>query len=64
MTPEERLAKLEATVAFQDRLLAELNEVVTAFARRVEELEAGLRSVQDRVPEPEMGPHHDPPPHY
>lgn len=65
MTPEEeRLVRLEATVAFQDRLISDLNEIVTQFARRVERLETELKRFQDRAQEPEIGPHHDPPPHY
>jgi SlyX protein len=64
MTPEERLQRLEATVAFQDRTISDLNEIVTQFARRVERLESELKRVQDRAQEPEIGPHHDPPPHY
>lgn len=64
MTPEERLQRLEATVAFQDRTISDLNEIVTQFARRVERLESEVKRFHDRAQEPEIGPHHDPPPHY
>jgi uncharacterized coiled-coil protein SlyX len=57
---------LEVLVAFQERALADLNDVVLSFTGRVEALERELRQLRSRVeqPEPEVGPQDDPPPHY
>jgi uncharacterized coiled-coil protein SlyX len=59
-----RLERLEDVVAFQDRLIADLNHIVVDFTRRVEALERAesRRATQPDANEPEVGPHHDPPP--
>jgi len=44
----ERLLDLEVKVAYQDRTIAALDEVVRALAARVDELEAKLR---ERAPD-------------
>ena len=61
----ERLQK-KVLVAFQERTIADLNDVVLAFTARVERLERELAKLTAKVdsPEPEVGPQHDPPPHY
>ncbi|HEV8548014.1 MAG TPA: SlyX family protein [Polyangiaceae bacterium] len=43
---EARLLKLEEKVAYQDRLLADLNEVVVMLHRRVDELVARLGTAE------------------
>ena len=63
---EERIIELEVRVAYQDKLIEELDDVVRAFARKVEELERQLTELKDTVQAgaPEVGPGDDPPPHY
>ncbi|MCP3963731.1 MAG: SlyX family protein [bacterium] len=63
---EERIIELETRVAYQDKLLSDLDEVVQAFAKRVEKVEQRLSDLQDRQPEhqAELEPHNTPPPHY
>ncbi len=61
-----RFIQLETKVAYQDKLIAELNEVIIertyaldALARRVEAVEKLLRE-----PPGETGPANEKPPHY
>ncbi len=63
---ERRFIQLETKVAYQDKLIAELNEVVIertyaldALTRRLEALEKLLRE-----PPGEPGPANEKPPHY
>jgi len=62
---DERLENLEVKVAFQEDLLAKLDEVLTALRDEVEELRRELGSLRDTVerqsPDP---PEDEPPPHY
>jgi SlyX protein len=62
---EERIIALETRIAYQDRLVDTLDEVVREFTARVETLERKLQLLQGTLvdvmgPEPES----DPPPHY
>jgi SlyX protein len=63
---EDRLVELEIRVAYQDKIIAELEAVVREFANRTVELERELTelraTVHAAVPEP--GPHDEEPPHY
>ncbi len=63
---EERIIELETRVAYQEKLLCELDEVVQAFAKRVEQVEKKLRDLSSTQIEhqTDMGPHNTPPPHY
>ncbi len=63
---EERIIELETRVAYQEKLLCELDEVVQAFAKRVEKVEKKLRDLKSTQIEhqADMGPHDTPPPHY
>jgi len=63
---EERIIELETRVAYQEKLLCDLDEVVQAFAKRVEKVEQRLRQLNGAALEPqeEMEPHNTPPPHY
>lgn len=63
---EERIIELETRVAYQEKLLCDLDEVVQAFAKRVETVEKRLRNLKAAQLEPqdEMEPHNTPPPHY
>ena len=46
---EDRLVELEVRVAFQERLLAELDDVVRALRAQVERLEADLAQLLEHV---------------
>jgi len=46
---ETRLLKLEEKVAYQDKLVADLNDVVVSLHRRVDELRARLDSAERTV---------------
>jgi SlyX protein len=62
---EERIIALETRIAYQDRLLDTLDEVVREFTARIETLERKLQLVQGAVADTiEPGPSDDPPPHY
>jgi uncharacterized coiled-coil protein SlyX len=59
---EDRLTELEIRVAYQDQVIAALDEVVRDFAARVVELERRLR--EREAAETPVGPQNEPPPHY
>ena len=61
---DERLVELEVRIAYQDKLIAELDEVVRSFARRVEVLERQLGELRDSMNSAPVGPADEPPPHY
>ncbi len=63
---DERIIELETRVAYQEKLLCDLDEVVQAFAKRVEKVEQRLRGLEGTQLElqDEMEPHSTPPPHY
>jgi uncharacterized coiled-coil protein SlyX len=63
---EPRLLKLEEKVAYQDKLIAELNDVVAAINRENSELRERV-SLLERTLRSELGPREMPnerPPHY
>ena len=67
-TLEDRIDRLEESVFFQERLLADLNTALAAQQRQLDTLEDGLRimrqnleALRDQVGE---GPANVPPPHY
>ncbi|HTQ04364.1 MAG TPA: SlyX family protein [Polyangiaceae bacterium] len=62
----ERLLRLEEKVAYQDKLIAELNDVVVSLHRRADELEKRLAAAE-RTIRSELGGREMPnekPPHY
>lgn len=59
---EKRVQDLESLIAFQDRKLSKLDEVLTQFAAQVERLAAKAKSDEDEPAE--VGEQLDPPPHY
>ena len=66
LTDEARLLKLEEKVAYQDKIIHELNEVVVALNRRVSDLGARFETVE-RSLRAELGARDMPneqPPHY
>ena len=63
---EARLLKLEEKVAYQDKLIAELNDVVVKLHRQVDEVSARLQRAE-RTVQTELGSREMPnekPPHY
>lgn len=63
---EERIIALETRLAYQDRLIEDLDEVVREFASRVEKLERDLAELKKTVLEgtPDVGEAQEKPPHY
>lgn len=63
---DARLLRLEEKVAYQDKLISELNDVVVALNRRADELtrrlEAAERTVRSELGAREMP--NEKPPHY
>ena len=61
-----RLEDLEVKVAYQDRLIDELNQEVMTFTAKVEALEAGLARLQEaaKAGNSDIDPSHQKPPHY
>ncbi|MBF0122667.1 MAG: SlyX family protein [Candidatus Omnitrophica bacterium] len=45
---EKRIIELEKKAAFQEHLLAQLNEVVLEQQKKIERLEAWVRTAKDR----------------
>jgi uncharacterized coiled-coil protein SlyX len=65
-TDEARLLKLEEKVAYQDKLIAELNEVVVSLHRVTDTLSDRLRTIEREL-RSELGARdmpNEPPPHY
>lgn len=62
----ERLEDLEVKLAFQDRLIRELDALVRTFGDRLDQAERELTQLKATVgsPEPVIGPANEPPPHY
>jgi len=62
----ERFTDLEVKVAFQDKLIADLEALVRSFGIRLEELSRELKQLKEAVRSPEgpTGPANEPPPHY
>jgi len=63
---DDKLIELEVRVSYQDKLIAELDDVVRAFTKRVEVLERELAALRDTAispPDP-IGGANEPPPHY
>lgn len=63
---EDRIIELETRVAYQDKLLSDLDEVIQVFAKRVETLEKKVRLLEEKQKEllGEIEPHDSLPPHY
>ncbi len=66
-----RLTELEMSLAYQQRLCEQLNEIVTAHSqellalkRNVAELQGRLRELREQRKEPPPAPLDEKPPHY
>lgn len=62
----ERVEDLEVKLAFQDKLIHELDALVRAFGDRLDATQRELEQIKQalRSPEPILGPANEPPPHY
>jgi len=59
---DDRIVDLEIKLAYQERLIAELDALVRAFGERLDKTERELKELVARsVP---VGPANEPPPHY
>ncbi|MHC4392199.1 MAG: SlyX family protein [Planctomycetota bacterium] len=63
-TLRTRVDALELTVAFQERALGKLDQVVLEFTEKVEQLQNALVRLRAEGNESQIGPQNDPPPHY
>jgi len=63
---DERVEDLEVKLAFQDRLIRELDALVRTFGDRLDEVQRELKELKQAVRSPErpLGPANEPPPHY
>jgi uncharacterized coiled-coil protein SlyX len=64
MSQESRIVDLEVRVAYQDKHIEELDEVIREFSTRVERLEAFVKDLRESANAAPIGPPNDPPPHY
>jgi len=63
----EHLVDLEVKLAYQERLIRELDALVREFATRLDKAERELETLKQSVRhggEVPMGPANEPPPHY
>ena len=61
----ERWLDLEVKLAYQERLIHELDQLVREFAERLDKTERELAQIKQALPPPvPLGPIHEPPPHY
>lgn len=63
MNTESRLIELETKIAFQDKLLEELNGVIYRQQLTIDELEKKINEMQKRLAD-DINSAHVPPPHY
>ena len=62
---ETRFIQLETKIAYQEKLISELNEVVLAHTRALDRMEIRVKQLEAMLRESPGGPlGHEPPPHY
>jgi SlyX protein len=63
---DERVVELEVRVAYQDKIIGDLDEVLRAFTTRVEALEREVTELKRTVDgdRDQVGPADEKPPHY
>lgn len=63
---EDRIIELETRVAYQAKLLEDLDGVILSFGKLLDAMEKRVRRLEDQQQEPldPMEPHNTPPPHY
>lgn len=64
--PDDRLDELEIKLAFQDKLIRDLDALVRAFGDRLDKTERELAQLREalRSPELPLGAPNEKPPHY
>jgi uncharacterized coiled-coil protein SlyX len=62
----DAVVDLEVRIAYQDRVIADLDALVRGFATRLDAAERELRQLREALRSPELpgGPANEPPPHY
>lgn len=62
----ERMLDLEVRIAYQDRLVRELDALVRQLADRLDKTERELKTIKQSMVSPEggVGPANEKPPHY
>jgi SlyX protein len=62
----DAVVDLEVRIAYQDRVIADLDALVRGFATRLDTAERELRQLREALRSPELpgGPANEPPPHY
>jgi SlyX protein len=62
----ERVEDLEVKLAFQDKLIHELDTLVRTYVDRLDAMDREIKKLEQalRSPEPSVGPANEPPPHY
>jgi SlyX protein len=65
-TDDDRIVDLEIKLAYQERLIRELDALVRAFGDKLDKTERELAALKQTVRSPEtpVGPANDKPPHY
>jgi uncharacterized coiled-coil protein SlyX len=62
---DERWLDLDVKLAYQERLIHELDTLVREFATRLDKAERELAEIKRAMPPPlPLGPSNEPPPHY
>ncbi|MEX2673487.1 MAG: SlyX family protein [Phycisphaeraceae bacterium] len=63
---ESRIVELEVKLAYQEKTLSDLNDVILQQQQMIERLEKRLTALKEQVEAAgeAPGPHDDPPPHY
>ena len=63
MSVENQIIDLEIRIAYQDKLIASLDEVIQGFSDRMQKLERQMEALREGA-SVQSGPANDPPPHY
>jgi SlyX protein len=62
---DERFMDVDVKLAFQERLIHELDTLVRGFGERLDKAERELRELKQSIAPPvPIGPANEPPPHY
>ena len=64
---EDRVENLEIKLAYQERLIGELDSLVRTFGAKLDEVLRELKALKEGVRtggEPQLGPASEKPPHY
>lgn len=66
MTADERISELEIRIAFQDKLIADLDALVRALGVRLDSALRELEQLKNAIRSPELplGTSNEKPPHY